>query len=184
MDKIVIDFTEEELCAIFQMARLAEIGGRSNFRNKESRAECLSMDQSVGQLGEAALSKYLTGNIDLYIKTREFKNRNPNIGDDGCDLIGYRVDIKTSLMRYNMPPEDYNLLVRPTEEHPNHFYIQALVARNSTSVILMGWASSEELPVEPVSSGSMAGAKAIKCADLHPLGAINKYNAGQLPGIW
>jgi len=140
-----ISITENELKIISYYAKQLELNGVSRIRDKEDRKKNLKIDQLTGQLGEAALSKLLTGNIDLYSKTRKHKNEHIRDGDDGSDLIGYRVDAKAS--RARMPKGfKYHLMVRDREYHSDVMYYLALIPLNSTDVYFVGQMIGNELP--------------------------------------
>jgi hypothetical protein len=143
-----ITFTTDEVEKIKDNAKQAEwISGFSCIRtDKEIRKENMSNDQITGQLGEAALSKFLTGDIDLYIKTRDLRNSDKYKGDDGSDLNGYRVDSKTSRMRAGFN-YDYHLYVRNREYHEDVMYYLCLVPVKENNVVyIMGKKLGKELP--------------------------------------
>jgi hypothetical protein len=162
-------------------ARGAEIGGHSNIRARDDRIAEIGVDQLVGQLGTLALSKWMLGTCQghaEYAKGRESANRSPTAGDNGCDIIGCNVDVKSSLMRYRgRSPEEYNLLVRPRERHPFHVYVLALIEADldlppsewpEVTVHLMGWTTDEELP--PGGTDERFGNASVTPAyELHPL---------------
>lgn len=142
---ITIRFTEEEMLIIARQAKQTELGGLSTIRLAEDRLTRLAEDQYVGAMGEAALSKYLTGSLELYEKTRLTKNLKPWDGDGGCDLLGYKIDIKTSLMRSRLG-HDYHLWVRSKEYHPEGCYILGLAQMAIMSdIYLAGWVGGWEL---------------------------------------
>lgn len=161
-----------------QQAKFAEIGGHSNIRSGEDRANKLGIDQLVGQIGQYALSIYLFGEPGQYYIQRMAANLQPTIGDQGQDILGLNVDCKTSLKRNNKDPLTYRLLVRPQERHANWCYILALVHPNDQKKILLtepimiqlvGWASDGELPVDCEVSGPFKGAHILKAPHLNPL---------------
>lgn len=141
----------------------------------------IGVDQLVGQLGTLALAKWMLGTCQghaEYAKGREIANRAPTSGDNGADIIGCNVDVKTSLMRYRgRAPEEYNLPVRPKERHPSQIYVLALVEADldqdpsewtEVTVHLMGWITDEELP--PGGNDERFGsASVVPAYDLHPL---------------
>lgn len=157
-----ISFTEEELKIISYHAKQLEFNGISRIRESEDRKKNLKIDQLTGQLGEAALSKLLTGSIDLYDRTRKQKEKHIRDGDDGSDLIGYRVDVKTS--RTRMPKGFlYHLMVRDKEYHEDVMYYHALVPMNSTDVYFTGTMEGSELPE------SQDGKRTVRMDNLHPI---------------
>lgn len=188
MQKIVLGEEDVTICRAF--ARQACLGGRSSVRG-EDRAALLKVDQFIGQLGNAALSVYLTGDTVVYIRTREKANEAPWRGDDGCDLDGLPLDVKTSLMRNSRDPYDYRLIVRPAELHDGHTYVLALVEHPSwegdtlrhmreATVNLVGWARREGLG-SPEVAGMFAGAYVLKATLLNPMMPV-EWRAKQLRG--
>jgi len=142
---LTIAFLSYELTYILRHARRMELGGRSQVRTQERLAH-LQDDQYVAALGEAALSKFLTGSIDLWIRTRQEKELRPEQGDGGSDLLGLAVDIKTSRMRAGTGHE-YHLWVRPQEYHPGVRYYLGLVPPGTDDLVhLLGWAQAEQIP--------------------------------------
>lgn len=162
--------------------RASTLGGRSCVRLSGDRYDNLTLDQLVGHLGEYALSLYLTGSADLYFRTREQKDEHPEIGDGGSDLIGYPVDVKTSLWRYgNTRPRDYTLFVRRAEAHPGICYVLALVqgAARGALVHLMGWADDRMVRsyYHDEESVSQVPADALK-----PMDTLQAFLAGMRKG--
>jgi hypothetical protein len=133
---------------IISNAKLAEIGGKSQFRSSKQRHNNLSEDQLVGQISTFCGSIILTGSSEGYIKAREKANKNPKQGDGGVDIIGLsNVDIKGSLMRYSSNPLNYRLLVRPKERHDDWIYVLGLVPKERPyKCHLVGWAKDSDLP--------------------------------------
>ena len=159
-------------------AQRAVIGGKSNIREGKDRTKNIEMDQLVGQLGEFALSMYLTGSSIEYMRQRAVANTYPDLGDNGQDIFGLNIDVKTSAMRNRPSPLDYTLAVRPTEIHSNWCYVLALVQPNGTNglvpsmpvrVRLVGWLSTEELPKTIENHGMFKGAYVVMAQHLHPL---------------
>lgn len=143
--KVEIDVSEYS-DTIRKFSTNAEIGGMSNIRSDDDRKQKLKTDQYIGQAGNAALSLYLTGSIDLYIKTRQKQDENKYRGDNGEDLIGFPVDVKTSVMRRG-PDFNYHLYVRDREYHRGIIYVLGLMSESNLNVVsLVGFKSSEHLP--------------------------------------
>jgi hypothetical protein len=168
---VIVTLSKSEYALAAHFASKAEIGGVSRVR-KTDRAETLSTDQLVGQLGTAAFHKYLYGHLHSYAQSRYMQNRFPTTGDGGEDLIGANVDVKTSVMRYAQNPLQYNLLVRPKERHANWVYVLALVGQEFErfhDVHLVGWVCDSQLPELPAEDGPFAGAFACKASALIPL---------------
>ena len=186
MEQILLSSSEVSLAK--SHATLMELGGKS-FRDKDSRKENLSLDQLVGALGEMAFSIYLTGSKHAWELTRRARNTCIGVGDDGEDLLGLNVDVKTSLVRsISRPIWEYNLAVRPAELRDGTVYVLALVTKLSfeqreftseespgwqtddgATVNLMGWAEREDLPLSPNSSGTFAGAYSLPANGLNRL---------------
>lgn len=141
-----IVFTSSEMQQIAINAKLIEMGGVSQIRPGAERLPYLGVDQYTGQAGEAALSKYLTGNMDLYLQTRAERNRDRTKGDNGRDLLGLDVDIKTSRMRRSHS-FDYRLWVRPHEYHKEVCYYLGLMDVGIDDLaFIVGWCGGEWLP--------------------------------------
>lgn len=133
------------------------INGKSHIRGAE-RASAGPEDQMVGQLGEWALARYM-GVEETYFSRREQKDLKPWEGDDGTDIDGVPVDVKTSLMRASKDPLRYNLLVRPRERHPETWYVLCLVESLETNkVFLVGGLPERALPTTVDTSGPFKGA--------------------------
>jgi hypothetical protein len=167
------------------MAKRAEIGGISNIRSNHSeRMGKIKIDQIVGQIGQYALAIYLFGEPQKYYIQRMVADINPTVGDNGQDIIGSNIDVKTSLIRSELDYLEYHLAVRPKELYRDHIYILALVEPNFSgsimpnqdlNVYLLGWSTAENLPSETSQSGVFQGAHILKAYDLQPLMPI-KWN--------
>lgn len=162
-------------------AKKAEIGGKSQFRNSDTRTKHLSEDQLVGQIATYCASMVLTGKPDGYIEARKKANDNPYAGDNGIDIIGLdNIDIKGSLMRYSKDPLKYRLLVRPKERHKNWIYVLALVPKERPyKSYIVGWVRDEDLPKETYSGPikSLHGAYVIEAKNLNPIKTLTKYKS-------
>jgi hypothetical protein len=140
MKKVFIQ--REELNIIEGFAKNAQLGGKSNIRTFD-RIEKLKEDQLTAQLGEAALSKLITGSIGLYIQTRQMRDKTPWKGDGGTDLIGYKIDVKTSRARRGLD-FPYHLWVREREYNPETIYYLAIVPADKNDVVyFLGWAQGK-----------------------------------------
>jgi hypothetical protein len=148
LDVITHTIDPEYISLIISNAKKAEIGGKSQFRNRNDRINSLNEDQLVGQISTFCGSIILTGSPEGYISAREKANKNPTSGDGGVDIIGLsNIDIKGSLMRYSMNPLSYRLLVRPRERHDNWIYVLGLVPKERPyKCHLVGWAKDSDLP--------------------------------------
>lgn len=146
-DAVAVRLTERELLIVKEHAEaLAEMRGKSQFLNAEQRAARRAADDYTGQVGEAALSKLITGSIQLYHLTRLQKEQDPLRGDDGSDLQGYRLDVKTSRMTAGAK-YDYHLWIRPREFHAGITYLLALMFDDGDYVVFfVGWARADEIP--------------------------------------
>lgn len=164
---IQIRLTKDHAARALVHAGQAEIGGKSNVRKAKARADELANDQFVGQLGQVGLHMYLYGNLVHYEAGRWMQNQFPNVGDGGFDIPGALVDVKTSLVRTDLPLLEHRLPVRPKERHDNAVYILALL--QSPYVNLIGWASDAELPDQPEFNGPFQGAYVLKAHELNPL---------------
>lgn len=172
MQQIKLSHSEVELAK--SHASLMELGGKS-FRDAESRKENLSLDQLIGALGEMAFSIYLTGSKQAWELTRRARNACIGVGDDGEDLLGLNVDVKTSLVRsISRPIWEYNLAIRPAELRDGTVYILALVTDlgDDATVNLMGWAEREDLPISPNDTGTFAGAYCLPANGLNRLPSL------------
>lgn len=123
-----------------------EIGGQSNIRaDSEARQRLLREDQFTSALGELALSVYITGSHDAYVETRNARNQDKYTGDNGSDLLGHNIDMKTSRMRRGIHFM-YNLWVRPREYKEETIYYLGLVPENRDDIVyLAGWAYGTQL---------------------------------------
>lgn len=137
-------------------------------RNKKAFEDALK-----GQAGELVLHFYLLGlkkGKDSYHKRRKRINLTPTIGDNGSDVDGYLIDVKTSAMNGNL--YTYHLAVRNGEKKGQEYYVHALIrlremTRTVLKINLTGWARKEEVPEEPNGIGKMKGSCVIKVANLH-----------------
>lgn len=155
--------------ACLEHAASAELGGVSRVRGADRR-DALGTDQFIGQVGTAAWHLYWFGDNRNYRLSRTLQDRTPHLGDGGSDVLGTRLDVKTSLMRKNPDPWAYNLLVRPAERHVNTTYVLALVPSLAIrEVLLVGWVTEHDLPKEPLENGPFAGAFRVPATQLTPL---------------
>lgn len=171
-DILTLQLSPKELERSAYFARNAAVGGTSRVRGREDRLAELVTDQSVGQLGEMALSKYVGGTPLFYELTRTIRDLNPMQGDDGGDLLATNLDVKCSLMRASQDALKYRLLVRPKERKPNAVYVLALVGPDvwqTGQVTLVGWRRDRDLPAECARDGPFAGAYVLPADQLHPL---------------
>lgn len=169
---VTVALSKADLALVDHHAANAAIGGSSQVRTSATRRSFLGTDQSVGQLGELALSKYLGGTPLFYQLTRTIRDLNPHQGDAGGDLLATNVDVKCSLMRASQDPLKYRLLVRPRERHARSVYVLALVGPDVQStgrVHLVGWCRDLDLPKNPAAEGPFEGAHVVPATKLYPL---------------
>jgi hypothetical protein len=190
-DIVKVNLSSLELELAFIMARQAEIGGASHIREANDRICNLSVDQFIGVgLGELAGNKHFFS-INDYFNSRAEKNKNPYVGDNGCDTLGYKINYKTSKLKQGLDPMRYNLVVRPAERHSGFVYVQILVdakgkqtpqelvfGETTPDVYLMGWVYDHELDGRQVNYGIFGprngkpGAFVIPVTELHPVSQL------------
>lgn len=130
----------------------------------------MAEDQLLGQLGQYALSVYLTGNDLAYRKARCKANQSPLKGDGGFDILGLKVDVKTSRMRYSQDALAYQLIVPPSERHPDWTYVLALIPKDCNNrVYLVGWLRDCDFTPAPNGTGSKTGKFVRDACELSPL---------------
>jgi hypothetical protein len=160
-DIITLRLNQQAMAIINNMAGKACLGGVSHVRERADRLDSLNVDQIIGQIGTYGCTEYLLGTNEPYIRMREEINKNPHIGDDGVDIPGTNIDVKTSFMRSNsLPMLKYRLPVRPAERHEDHRYILGLVSEYSKQhaiLHLVGWASTDMLPNKLETKGVFSG---------------------------
>ena len=171
-----ISLSGSELAQCEAHAQAAEIGGRSNVRDKD-RAETLTEDQRVGQVATYAGLKQMFGiclGWWLYTLGRWEADKHPMEGDGGEDVPGGSLDFKGSLMRASDDPLKYVLPVRPRERHPGWTYVLVLVEREWRHAYVVGWCADDELsPV--IAEGTFTGAHVVKSRQLHPMMPIRYF---------
>jgi hypothetical protein len=164
--------TPDEEALVRENAKAAEIGGVSRIhRDADDRAERLSEDQLIGQIGPLVFCKHQFGTIEPYKVSRFYANLYPTKGDGGFDIPRCRIDVKTSLMRASPDPLDYKLLVRPHERHTGCVYVLVMVETLTPTIKahICGWATDEMLPREPKTEGPFAGAYLLPASQLLPM---------------
>lgn len=175
-DIVPIHVPTGHLDRIYQHAVNATMGGKSNVRavrNADSPEQV--DDQLVGQLGQYAGVVWCLGSPDPYWASREAQDADPWRGDGGSDVPGWRIDIKTSVMRVaGRSPLAYSLAVRPKERHPENIYVLALIPADFdgsmvNEVLLVGWASDDMLPNRLRDRGVFRGAYVLEAAYLNPM---------------
>ena len=171
---IVLDERQRDLC--FHYAKNAETGGRSNIYkgDKATRDAMTQEQQRTGQLGTLAMLIWQLGperGEAEYRTGREAIDANPTKGDGGSDITGGNEDAKATLRRRpDKPLYDYNLVVRPREQHAGTVYVQCIVELDMRTVHLLGWATCEELQARDLHDKTRFGDAALLPArELHPL---------------
>ena len=155
--------TDDELLIIKRNAELKGFPSKTTFYGKTYNQAKMLADQFTGQAGEAALSKYLTGSIELYCKTRAVRNENPYLGDGGTDLLGLKVDVKTTRM-LNGNVKGYHLWIREKEFHRNITYYLALMpAERNDQVMIIGSIDGADIP-----KAKYDDRRQVQINDLHP----------------
>ena len=171
---LVLSEAQRDLC--FHHAEKAETGGRSNIHkgNTEERMARIKVDQQIGQLGTLAMLIWQLGperGEAEYVAGRLAIELDPKKGDGGSDITGGNEDAKATLRRRpDKPLYDYNLVVRPREQHEGTVYVQCLVEPDMRTVNLLGWATCEELLARNYREPERFGDAAVFPArELHPL---------------
>jgi|TARA_R100000084_G_scaffold108252_2_gene70437 hypothetical protein len=172
MSPIEITIENDDLDLARSCAKAFELGGRS-FRDPESRQDNLEIDQLVGALGEMAFALYLTGETHLWKLTKWARLSCFTQGDNGEDVLGLNVDVKTSLIRSpTLPPEEHRLGVREEEMRDDTVYIGCLIPHLSDKkavIQLNGWAQKEDFPEIPITEGPWQGAYCLPMLRLRKL---------------
>lgn len=160
------------LSTIRQMAKAAELNGRSHIRQPGDRQEKLSQDNMIGQVADAAFHVYLMGHGMEWKRKRWYQNHYPWQGDGGSDVPPSNIDVKGSLRHGGLPFDAYRLAVRPAELHADTVYVLAIVEQDYSWCHFLGWASTAMLPADVESDGTFAGAYILQASKLYPLPPI------------
>jgi hypothetical protein len=157
--------TEDELVKIRLIADREDKSTRSKVHpGGVTNSRLNKYDQFTGNAGEAALAKFLTGSIDLYLKTKQERELSNWTGDYSSDLLGLQVDVKTSRMRRG-PDYNYHLWIRPREYHAKTKYVLALMPEDRDDlVLLVGWIEGSKIPFP-----SFQDRMEVEAELLHPL---------------
>jgi hypothetical protein len=171
---VTMTFTAAQLSAVGfeEHVKAACVGGRSRIRAAgTARRATLQQDQRIGLLCNLAVCEFLMGTAQPWKYMRERADANPTAGDGGIDVPGIRVDVKGSAMRGSTDPMAYRLAVRPAERHERCTYVLCLVPIGVApeTVVLVGAATEDELPVEVERSGVFAGAFVLPAKRLRPI---------------
>ena len=142
--------------------------------HQELRPSLLDEKNYVGLAGELAMCVYLTGDGERFWEGRRRRRESPWLGDGGTDLPPWRVDCKSSLMRYSQQPIAYRLLVPASEIHPDTAYVAAFVSQSFDEVTLAGWATTDE--VERSFRATFPGKPyAIEVSRLRPMETLREH---------
>lgn len=172
---------------------------RTNQRTADGRiarvpGEINNTDNLVGHIGALAGFKYLFGEEakNLYRRSRDTQDKRPTQGDLS-DVPGYRIDIKTSLVRNrnlrSQSPHldrvlaDYHLAVPPKERSKlagkGFVYIKIFLvdacdaqgenfcAPNGCTAKIVGWLPEADLPLETVSFKAFNQKHVVLAGDLY-----------------
>lgn len=172
---ITVPLSPGDVALAERQALACATGGHSQVREAADRKARLLEDQVVGQVGQLALHRWLFGSVERYVVGRYYQNKFPFEGDQGDDVPGCNLDVKTSRMRRSTDPWTYNLAVRPRERHEGWVYVLALVPQDfetAPRVHLVGWAADADLPAAPASQGPLAGAYVLPATELYRLPPI------------
>ena len=181
-----ITFSDNQLETIKSFAKKLELGGKSHIRSEAERSKTLAADQIVGQLGEAALHVWLTGEFEPYVATQELKNSTiqRGQGDNGRDIEGtpLTIDIKTTRIRNRYAPSKFKLIVSKPEYKSYRIYVQAFVIGPYTNptVHIAGWAYGKGLEFLPNYKKAM-GLPVVKLNPLHTLKALYQESIRDKP---
>ena len=169
---------ELELCSI--NAKKAAINGYSHIRSQSDRTLHLEQDQLIGQIGEYVGHMILYNSCKGYLQSRALANANPYCGDNGTDVIGQRVDFKTSrLSEKGLPIRRHNLVVRPHEKHEQTTYILILVDITKLLAYVVGYAYTSDLPTQVNQGGIFKGAFVMPAYLLQPITQLKKQKDSQ-----
>jgi hypothetical protein len=149
LDKLprTIELTTEEMAyvGINAIELFKHFKARTVIKEVDGDIERNWQNAITAQAGEAILSIIHTGNIQLYMETRDIRNAHPNDGDGGSDLIGYKHDMKARI-RTHGPDQYYYLYVPNHQFHPDTTYFLCLFDIGKFNVgHVMGWCRSNQL---------------------------------------
>lgn len=169
-DEVVVELGEWEIGRVIWHVnkKMEKLGVGSTIVGRGRGRELAWEDSFIGQCAEAAGSKLITGDIGLYERTRELRERYPYNGDGGCDLIGYRVDFKGHRDRVVREGSEHELWVRPREYRVDRVYVLCLVKQGKkVRVRFIGKAKGRELRKEVLADGSIRWG--LRASELHKL---------------
>ena len=127
-------------------------------QNELDRYQKAPEERNLQMAGEYTINVYVYGSYDLGFKmfdaSRTEMNSKP-IGDDGGkDVYGHFIDIKTSLIRGNLPASRYHLSITDYEKErdPNNILVLGLCPLSEfkpkehiLGTLLMGWCYAWEV---------------------------------------
>lgn len=111
----------------------------------------------TGQSGELIINQWMNGRkqgMASYHQARLWHELNPSAGDNGSDVPGFPVDIKTSYLRQdNQDLMGKTLSVRPVERHTGNIYVLGLIRQVDVDLInwmfvsvnMIGWIYESDL---------------------------------------
>ena len=169
----------------------------SQFRHDMERGDTVGEDSFYGCLAHFGYCRHMWGPegigkvFDAYWVSNHFpeirKLRNTVcVSDQGSDILRLNVDVKSSLVRTNLPLLKHRLPVRPYEHRKNWIYALVLMTEQKRenpahmndafkyTANLVGWASSKDLPDKTYSKDegtapdSFDGAYLLDASNLHP----------------
>jgi len=166
MIHIPFDFTPEDEALIDEVATRAR-PLESHFGSAIRKQSLIARDYWVGFAGELALSRYLTGGDEAFLRSREQLEKGGT--DCGEDVPGFRVDIKSSWASFNRPKKYHRLAVRPAQLLDDWIYILGLY--DDCRLTMMGWATTRDLrsSFDKLCYGGFLGAHVIRADKLNPM---------------
>jgi hypothetical protein len=140
----------------------------SQFRHVEDRGDTVNEDAFVGCMAHYAYLRHMQGPegmgklFDAYWVSNHFPEirqirKTKLVSDGGSDILRLNVDVKSSLVRTNLPIIRHRLPVRPHDRRENWVYVLVLIterkkenptlddAYNYTGHVV-GWAKDSDLP--------------------------------------
>ena len=160
------------------------------YKDEEERKKKYPINNACGNSGELVINQWVDGRLQGmrgFNMERTLCNHYPKESDGGSDVLGFRLDVKTTYMQYFGTEGQSHLkkwlAVRPHERHEGNIYVLALIGRDKilfldastclpiTRVVvdLVGWLRDEELPNYVVWYGDFKGAHIHRAQELHPM---------------
>lgn len=126
---------------------------------------CTLDDCRTSITGEYALHRALFGGTERFL-LRRAQMAQQTSGDNGTDVTGARIDVKSTAWRGG-DPCGAHLIVPPREHHPETVYVLALV--EARRVGLAGWADSDQVAEYGGAHPQYPDRYAVPSTDLIPL---------------